>query len=172
MGNYMILFVVAGIVGFGAIRGVEVFCAFMEGAREGLRTAAGILPALTALTLCVSMLRASGAMEALAAAAAPVIGALGIPPETVPLMLIRPVSGSGAIAVLQSIFRTCGADSAAGKTASVMMGSTETTFYTVAVYFGSVNVKKTGFTLPAALTADLTGMIVAALSVKLQMMLF
>lgn len=124
------------------------------------------MPVLTALTLCVSMLRASGAIEALGQAAAPVIAAVHIPPGTVPLMLIRPVSGSGAIAVLQSIFESFGPDSTTGKAASVMMGSTETTFYTLTVYFGSIGLKKTGCAVPAALTADLTGMIVAALTVN------
>ncbi len=166
-GSYIVIFTIIGIVVFGLLKGVKIFDAFLKGAREGLRTAVGIIPALTALTLCVSALRASGAVEALGELAAPVIGMAGIPPETLPLMLIRPISGSGALAVLQSILSSSGPDSAAGRIASVMMGSTETTFYTVAVYFGSAGVKRTGCAIPAALTADLTGMIVAALTVRL-----
>ena len=169
MGNYIVLFTVSGIVIFGLVKKINIFDAFMEGAREGLRTAAGIIPALTALTLCVSTLRASGAVEALGQFAAPLIGMAHIPPETLPLMLIRPISGSGALAVLQGIFSSCGPDSTAGNVASVMMGSTETTFYTIPIYFGSVGIKKTGYVIPAALTADLTGMIIAALTVNLIM---
>ena len=174
MGNYIVLLTVSGIILFGLIKKVNVFDTFLEGAKEGLHTAVGIIPALTALTLCVSALRASGAVEALGRLTAPLIGMAHIPSETLPLMLIRPISGSGALAVLQGIFSSCGPDSTAGNVASVMMGSTETTFYTVTVYFGSVGIKKTGCTIkktgctiPAALTADLTGMIIAALTVSL-----
>ena len=155
MGNYLVIITVAGIILFGVIKRVNVFDAFLEGARDGLKTAVGLIPSLTALTLCVSSL------------AAPLIGMAHIPAETLPLMLIRPISGSGALSVLQGIFDSCGPDSAAGKIASVMIGSTETTFYTITVYFGSVGIKKTGCTIPAALTADLTGMIIAALTVHL-----
>ena len=169
MANSIVVFSVSGILLFGLVKGVNVFDAFLMGAREGMRTAAAILPALTALTLAVSMVRASGCLDAAGQLLAPVIGAVRIPPETVPLMLMRPVSGSGALAVIRDIFAQSGADSFAGRVASVMMGSTETTFYTVAVYFGSVGVKKTGYTVPAALTADLTGMIVAALTVTFLM---
>ena len=167
MGNYMVLFTISGIVLFGLIRRIKVFDVFLEGAKEGLRTAVGIMPSLTALTLCVSALLASGAVEALGRIAEPIIEIIRFPAETLPLMLIRPISGSGALAVLQGIFSSCGSDSTAGKVASVMMGSTETTFYTITVYFGSVGIKKTGCTIPAALTADLTGMIVAALTVSI-----
>ena len=93
MGGYLVIITVSGIVAFGLLKGVKVFDAFLEGAREGLYTAAGIIPALTALTLCVSALRASGAVEALGQLVAPLIGMAHIPTETLPLMLIRPVSG-------------------------------------------------------------------------------
>ena len=169
MGNIIVILSVTGIVLFGLIKGVNVFDTFLAGAREGMHTAAAILPALTALTLAVSMIRASGCLEAAGQTLASLIGTVSIPPETVPLMLIRPVSGSGALAVIRDIFEQSGTDSFAGRVASVMMGSTETTFYTVAVYFGSVGVKKTGYSVPAALTADLTGMIFAALTVTLLM---
>ena len=167
MGNYIVIVFAAGIIIFGLIRKIDVFDAFSDGAREGLNTAVRIMPVLTALTLSVSMLRASGAVDAIAQTVAPLLQTVGIPSETLPLMLIRPISGSGAIAVLKNIFDACGPDSNAGLIASVMMGSTETTFYTITVYFGSIGLKKTGCTLPAALTADLTGMIFAALTVNL-----
>lgn len=165
MGNYIIIASAAGIVLFGLIKKVAVFDTFLEGAKEGLQTAFGIMPAVTALTLCVSMIKASGCLDAIGQAISPLINAVHIPAETVPLMLIRPVSGSGALTVVQNIFSDVGPDSYAGKVASVMMGSTETTFYTIAVYFGNVGIKKTGYTIPAALTADLAGMIFAALTV-------
>ena len=92
---------------------------------------------------------------------------LGFPAEVLPLALLRPISGSGSLAVVEDIFSTCGADSFAGRVASVIMGSTETTFYTVAVYFGAVGIKKTGITIPAALTADICGFVFSALAVRL-----
>ncbi|MDD6395915.1 MAG: spore maturation protein [Acutalibacteraceae bacterium] len=165
MGNYIIIASAALIVLFGLIKKIAVFDTFLEGAKEGLQTAFGIMPAVTALTLCVSMIKASGCLDAVGQLISPLINAVHIPVETVPLMLIRPVSGSGALTVVQNIFSESGPDSYAGKVASVMMGSTETTFYTIAVYFGSVGIKKTGYTIPAALTADLAGMIFAALTV-------
>lgn len=169
IGNYIVIAAAAGIVLFGVIKGVPVFDTFLEGARNGLQAALSIMPALTALTLCVSMVKASGLPETVGQVLAPLIGAVNIPTETVPLMLLRPISGSGALAVIRGIFTDIGPDSYAGRVASVMMGSTETTFYTIAVYYGSVGVKKTGYTIPAALTADLTGMIFAALTVTLLM---
>lgn len=165
MGNYIIIASAAGIVLFGLIKKVSVFDVFMDGAKEGLQTAFTIMPSITALTLCVSMIKASGCFDIIGQVLSPIISAVNIPVETVPLMLIRPVSGSGAFTVVQSIFSDVGPDSYAGKVASVMMGSTETTFYTIAIYFGSVGIKKTGYTIPAALTADITGMIFAALTV-------
>lgn len=169
MGNYIVILFVSGIILLGAVRRVNVFDTFIEGARDGMRTAAGIMPALTALTFCISAFRSSGAVGALGQALSPALAALHIPDGTVGMMLIRPLSGSGAIAVLEDIFASSGPDSDTGLVASVMMGSTETTFYTMALYFGGVGIKKTGCALPAALSADLTGMIFAALSVRLLM---
>ena len=126
-----------------------------------------IIPALVGLLTAVSMFRASGAMEWLAALCAPLLNRLGIPPETVPLMLVRPVSGSGALAVGSELMSTYGPDSYIGRVAAVMLGSTETTFYTVAVYFGAAGIHKSRHTIPAALTADLTGFIASALAVRL-----
>ena len=120
-----------------------------------------IIPALVALLTAVSMLRASGAMELLSRLCAPLFELLGIPPETAPLMLIRPVSGSGALAVASELMAAHGPDSTVGRVAAVMMGSTETTFYTIAVYFGSRH------TVPAALAADFTGFLAAAWTVRL-----
>lgn len=152
---------------YGALRGVDVFAAFADGVRDGLRVLLGIFPALAALLTAVYMLRASGALDALTGLLSPLLGALGIPAETAPLMLIRPFSGSGALAVAGELIAAEGPDSLAGRTAAVMLGSTETTFYVIAVYFGAAGVKKTRWAIPAALCADLTGFIAASAFARL-----
>ena len=146
---------------------VDVYTALPRGAEEGLNVLVHILPSLIALLTAVYMLRASGAMDALAAALAPVLGLLGIPPETAALLLVRPVSGSGALAVGSQIMEQYGPDSAVGRTAAVMLGCSETTFYTVAVYFGAAGIRRTRYTIPAALTADLAAFVAAAWAVRL-----
>ena len=157
----------AGSTLFALGKRVDVFAALTKGAEEGLGVLLRILPALVGLLTAVSMFRASGAMEWLSRVFAPVTGFLGIPQETTPLLLVRPVSGSGALAVSSELIKTYGADSYIGRVAAVMMGSTETTFYTIAVYFGAAGIHKTRHTIPAALTADLTGFIAAAFAVRL-----
>ena len=152
---------------YGALRGVDVFAAFADGVRDGLRVLLGIFPSLAALLTAVYMLRASGALDALTGLLSPVLGVLGIPAETAPLMLIRPFSGSGALAVAGELIAAEGPDSLAGRTAAVMLGSTETTFYVIAVYFGAAGVKKTRWAIPAALCADLTGFIAASAFARL-----
>ena len=152
---------------WGLAHRVDVYAALLQGASEGLRVLLRIFPALVALLSAVSMLRASGAMELFGQAFAPVLELLGIPPETAPLLLIRPVSGSGALAVGTELMQQYGPDSYIGRVAAVMLGSTETTFYTIAVYFGSAGIIKTRYAIPAALAADLTGFAAAALTVRL-----
>ena len=139
----------------------------MGGAAEGLGLLKAILPALILLLTAVHMLRASGAAAMLSRLCAPVFSLFGIPPETALLVLIRPISGSAALAVGAELMAQYGVDSAIGRTAAVMLGSTETTFYTISVYFGAAGVKKTGYTVPAALFADLVGFTMASLTVKL-----
>ena len=134
----------------------------LEGGRDGLRTAASILPALVILLTAVQMLKASGAVELLGRFLSPVFSCLGIPPETAVLVLIRPISGSAALAVGADLMAQYGPDSLIGRTAAVMLGSTETTFYTISVYFGAAGIKKTRYAIPAALIADLTGFIMAS----------
>lgn len=165
--DYVIPFVIAGIVMYGLIRRVDVFESFLEGAKNGLMVSLRILPALVALMTAVGMLKASGALDALTRLLAPGANALGLPPEVLPLALLRPISGSGAMAVLQDILQTHGADSLIGRVASVMQGSTETTFYTIAVYYGATKVRQTRHTLPCALAGDLTGFVFSALTVRL-----
>ena len=139
----------------------------LSGAAEGLQLLKSILPALILLLTAVTMLRQSGAIEVLSTYLSPVFSFLGIPPETAILVLIRPISGSAALAVGADLMATYGVDSQIGRTVAVMLGSTETTFYTISVYFGAVGIQKTRYCVPAALLADLTGFCMAALSVRL-----
>ena len=157
----------AAVAAVGLGKRVDVYGALTHGAEEGLTVLLRVIPALVGLLTAVSMFRASGAMEWLSVLCAPVLERLGIPPEVTPLMLIRPVSGSGALAVGTDLMTTYGPDSYIGRVAAVMLGSTETTFYTIAVYFGSAGIHKTRHTIPAALTADLTGFIASALAVRM-----
>ncbi len=151
----------------GLSKKVDVYAALIHGAEEGLGVLIRIFPPLVALLTAVSMFRSSGALEALGHLLSPLLQFFGIPPETVGLLLIRPVSGSGALAVGSELISTYGPDSYIGRVAAVMLGCTETTFYTIAVYFGSARIRKTRFAIPAALTADLVGFIAASLSVRL-----
>ena len=151
----------------GLIRRVPVFDEFTAGAAEGLKSCVRVLPSLAALMTAVAMLQASGLMEVLADVIAAPANAIGVPPEVVPLALMRPISGSGSLAVLEYTLALCGTDSTAGLIASVLQSSTETTFYTLAVYYGAVGIKKTRHTLAAAAAGDLTGIVVSALAVRL-----
>ena len=139
----------------------------LQGGAEGLKLMAAILPALVILLTGVQMLKASGAVELLSRLLSPVFSLLGIPPETAMLVLIRPFSGSAALAVGADLMATYGPDSLVGQTAAVMLGSTETTFYTISVYFGAAGIKKTRYAIPAALFADLMGFCMASWTVRL-----
>lgn len=164
--DYLIPLLLAGAALYALGRRVDVFSALTTGAGEGLSVILRILPPLVALLTAVYMLRASGALTLLTQALTPVLTRIGIPPETVSLLLIRPVSGSGALAVGSEIMQTYGPDSTIGRTAAVMLGSTETTFYTIAVYYGAAEIRRTRHTIPAALAADVTGFLAAAWTVR------
>lgn len=159
--------VIAGAAFWGVLSGTDVFEAMVDGIKDGLGVLLRIFPSLVALLTAVYMLRASGALEALTALLSPLLTLLGIPPETAPLMLLRPVSGSGALAAATELIGQYGPDSYIGRTAAVMLGSTETTFYVIAVYFGAAGIKRTRWAVPAALCADITGFAVSALAVRL-----
>ena len=139
----------------------------LEGAADGLKLMVSLVPALILLLTSVHMLRASGAVELLSRVLAPVFSFFGIPPETAMLVLIRPISGSAALAVGTELMQQYGVDSQIGRTAAVMLGSTETTFYTVSVYFGAAGISKTRYAVPAALFADFVGFFMASLTVRL-----
>ena len=145
----------------------NAYSLLIDGAGEGLKLLITLVPTLILLLTAVSMLRASGAMEILSKFCAPAFGFFGIPPETAILVLIRPISGSAALAIGTQLMTQYGVDSQIGRTVAVMLGSTETTFYTISVYFGAAGIKKTRYTIPAALIADLTGFVMASLTVRL-----
>lgn len=138
----------------------------LKGAAEGLHLLGTILPALILLLTAIHMLKASGAVEILSQFLAPVFSIFGIPPETAMLVLIRPISGSAALAVGADLMAQYGTDSLIGRTAAVMLGSTETTFYTVSVYFSAAGIRKTRYCIPAALFADFVGFFMASLTAK------
>lgn len=167
MTDYIIPVLTVGVLVYAAIKRVDVFGAFCEGASEGLKTCAEILPALVLLIVCVGMFRASGAVDALTYLLKPLCNLVSFPPEAVPLVILRPFSGSGAMAVYNEIAAANGADSFAERVAATLIGSSETTFYTIAVYFSAVKAKKTRYATAAALTSDLTAWIVCGITVKL-----
>lgn len=146
----------------GACKEVKVYDVFIEGAREGITTVIKIIPALVGLITAVGVFKASGALDILVFILEPISGLLGIPSGAMPLALMRPVSGSASLALLSDLLGTYGADSYTGRVVSTMMGSTETIFYTLTVYFGSIGVKNIRFTLIAALAADTVSVVVSA----------
>ncbi len=152
--DWAIPLIIFAIVFHGWIKGVNVFDAFLEGARSGIGVAFRILPALVALITAVGILNASGALDMITLAISPVSKLLGLPGEVVPLALLRPISGSGAMVIFNDLLSKFGPDSEIGRIASVMEGSTETTFYTIAVYYGATSIKNTRHTLSASLTAE------------------
>jgi spore maturation protein B len=163
MTDYIIPVLLLTVSAIAIGRKQDPYGLMLEGASEGLALLKSIVPTLILLLTAVTLLRASGAVELISHTAAPLFQLMGIPPETAILVLVRPISGSAALAVGAELMMTYGPDSLIGQTAAVMLGSTETTFYTVSVYFGAAGIRKTRYTLPAALIADLTGFIMAAL---------
>ena len=166
MAEYIVPLLLA-VTALAALRKREnAYDILTDGAREGFSMLLTIAPSLVVLLSAVGMLRSSGALEALARFLSPALEFVGIPPETVLLMLVRPISGSAALAVGAELIAAHGPDSLVGRTAAVMLGSTETTFYTISVYFGSWGIQKTRYAVPAALIADLTGFLAASWTVR------
>ena len=160
-----LLLLVTALVALG--KREQAYPILLEGASEGLDILISILPSLILLLTAVHMLRASGAAAILEKALAPLFSPLGIPKETALLVLIRPISGSAALAAGADLMAAYGVNSQIGRTVAVMLGSTETTFYTISVYFGAAGIQKTRYTLPAALIADLVGFFTASATVRL-----
>lgn len=166
LSNYLVPAVLCGIFTWALLAGVPVFETFLQGAKEGIGTSLRILPAILALMTAIGMINASGALDVLCHAARPLADALGIPVDILPLAMLRPVSGSGAMVLFQDLLVRFGPDSTIGRIASVLEGSTETTFYTIAVYYGATRVSHTRHTLPAALAGDLLGLLMSILTVR------
>jgi spore maturation protein B len=156
---YAVPFIFLVILGTGVYKKVKVYEVFVEGAKEGITTVVRIIPSLVGLLVAIGVFRASGAMDFIVFLAKPLAVIFSIPPEVLPLAFLRPISGSASLALVSDIFNTHGPDSSIGRVASVMMGSTETILYTLAIYFGSVGIKNIRYTLAAALIADAVSVI-------------
>ena len=167
MTDYLIPLLLLGLSLFALGRRENYYDWLLSGGAEGLGLVKTILPTLVLLLTAVDMFRASGASELLSRALAPVFCRLGIPPECAMLVLVRPISGSAALAVGGELMAHYGVNSRIGRTAAVMLGSTETTFYTLSVYFGAAGIHKTRYALPAALFADFVGFFTASWAVEL-----
>lgn len=165
--KYAIPFMFLGIVIYGLFKKVSVYEAFTDGAKEGFNTGVRIIPYLAAMLVAIGVFRASGAMELLTKALSPITNAIGMPGELLPMALMRPLSDGGAQGVMSELITTHGPESLVGRISAVMMGSTETTFYVLAVYFGAISVKKTRHALPAGLLADLAGILTAVYASRL-----
>lgn len=163
---YITPIIVCSIVLLGLSRRLPIFEIFSAGVKEGLASTVAVAPSIIGLLVAVSMLKASGAIDIFCQAIRPLTDALHIPNEVVPMLFLRPISGSGSLAFLDSLLKTAGPDSFAGRAASVIMGSTETTFYTLAVYFGAIGVKNFRHAIPSALFADLAGFVMSILWVN------
>lgn len=166
IGDYAVPLIFAVVCLFGLIKRTDVFGEFVRGVEEGLGTVKEIFPSLMALVVSVGMFRACGGVELLTEWFRPVTEFFGFPPECTPLVILRPFSGSGSVALFESILGAEGADSFAGRVASVMLGSSETTFYTIAVYFAATKVKKIRYALAAALVGDFCGWFISGWAVR------
>ncbi len=153
--------IIGGVVLYGVVKKVKVYECFIEGAKDGINVCLRIFPYLLAMLIAVNCFKASGAMEYFIRLVKPAVNLVGIPPEIVPLVLIKPLSGSGAVGVFTDLVKTHGPDSYLGFLASIIMGGTETIFYTITVYFGSVGIKKIRHSLWVALIVDLCAVLIA-----------
>ena len=165
--NYVIPVLISMIMIMGLVKDVNVFDTFIEGAKEGFQTSIKIQPALVALMAAVATFKASGALDILTHAISPVTNFIHVPEEVLPLALLRPISGSGSLAMLETILSQHGPDSFIGRVASVIQGSTETTFYTIAVYYGAIGIKNTRHTVFSSVSADLVNLIMSCIAVRL-----
>ena len=165
--DLIIPFLVGIIILVGLIKKVDIFGEFLQGAKENLLSALDILPPLIILMTAIGMFRASGGLNFISSAIKPIADLVGFPQECIPLALIRSISGSGALAVYENLLTEYSPDSFAGRVASVLMGSTETTFYTIAIYFSVIQIKKTRHTVVSSVLADITGFLASAITVAI-----
>ena len=161
LSTFVLPLMLVGIPLYGLARRVPVYESFVEGGKEGFAVAVRILPYLVAILFAVGMFRASGAMEALTAALTPLFSVIGFPPELLPMAIVRPLTGSGSAALVADLAQTYGVDDLRTRMGATMFGSTETTFYVIAVYFGAVGIKRTRHAVPSGLIADISAMILA-----------
>jgi spore maturation protein B len=164
---FVLPLIVVGFPLYGLYKRVAIYESFVEGAKEGFQVAVRIIPYLVAILFAIGMFRASGAMDFLIGAMTPLLSLIGFPPEVLPMAIIRPLTGSGSAAIVVDMIAQYGEDSILVKMAAVMFGSTETTFYVIAVYFGAVNIRKARHAVAAGLTADFAAMIIAVGVVRL-----
>ncbi|HMB91126.1 MAG TPA: spore maturation protein [Rhodothermales bacterium] len=164
---FVLPLIIVGFPLYGMYKKVPVYEEFVEGAKEGFSVAVMIIPYLVAILFAIGMFRASGALDFLIDGLRPVLAVIGIPAEVIPMAIVRPLTGSGSAAIVLDMINQFGEDSLLVKMAATMFGSTETTFYVIAVYFGAINVKKTRHAVPAGLTADFAAMLIAVYVVKL-----
>lgn len=164
---FILPLILVGFPLYGLIKRVPVYESFVEGAKEGFGVAVRIIPYLVAILFAIGMFRASGAMDALTAALQPVLGVIGFPAEVLPMALIRPLTGSGSAGLVVDMIKRYGEDSIFVKMAAVMFGSSETTFYVIAVYFGAVGIKRTRHAIAAGLTADVAAALLSVWVVRL-----
>lgn len=157
IGAYAFPILLLGVPVYAAIKGVKVYETFVRGAEEGFKIALGTLPYLVAIFAAISCFRGSGALDLLSSALGPFLKPLGVPSDMVPLLVIRPISGSGALALTGDLLREYGPDTSMGILASILQGATDTTFYVVTLYFGSVGVKRTRHALLSCLIGDACG---------------
>ena len=165
--KFAIPFMIVGIISYGMIKKVKVYESFTDGAAEGFTTAIRVIPFFIAMLVAIGVFRESGAMELLINSLTPITKRFNMPGELVPMMLMRPLSGGGAQGLMTEIITTHGPESLLARTASVMMGSTETTFYVLSVYFGSISIKKQRHALSVGLIADMAGLIGAVIITRL-----
>ncbi|MDR0310688.1 MAG: spore maturation protein [Acidobacteriota bacterium] len=165
--TWAIPFFLVAVPIYGVFRKVKVYESFVEGAKGGIQTAVRIIPYLVAMLVAVGMLRAAGAIDMMANALAPVLGLLRFPVEILPLAIMRPLSGSGSMGIVTELISAHGPDSFIGRLAASAYGSTETTFYVLAVYFGAVGIRKTRHAVVAGLTADLVSLAAAVIVCRL-----
>ena len=166
MTDYLVPLILLAVSALAIRKKENAYNIMLQGAEDGLKLLVSILPALILLLTAVYMLRVSGAVEIISGFLSPVFKLFGIPPETAMLVFIRPISGSAALAVGAELMAQYGVDSEIGRTVAVMLGSTETTFYTISVYFGAAGIQKTKYTIPAALFADFVGFFMASFTVR------
>jgi spore maturation protein B len=163
---FVVPVIIIGFPLYGLFKRVPVYEEFVTGAREGFQVAVNIIPYLVAILFAVAMFRASGAMDFLVEGLRPVLGPLGWPPEVLPMVITRPLTGSGSAGIVLDLIGKYGEDSLIVRIAATMFGSTETTFYVIAVYFGAVNIRRTRHAVPAGLIADATAMVLAVYVVR------